>query len=215
MATPRSCRSLAAEDPANRLGIAIEVKGKQTFVRSIWKGIPTVPLAQIPLDVAATGDLLLTRVVLANMDYRRLLREHEMRALCGRGVPGSALLQEALGKPQPRFALVRSWFEIRFVVVCEETGIPLPDTNQYIEDIEVDAVWWDEMLVVQCDGVGNHGTPRQRERDAANDLRLRRLGFFVIRYRYQQLDDPWSIHADVTAQLDERRGWAARRRYAA
>jgi hypothetical protein len=215
VATPRRCRSLAAKDPANGLGIAIEVKQKQTFRRSMWNGIPTVPIAQIALDIAATGDLLITRVVLASMDYRRVLRAAELRGLCGRGVEGSVMLREALANPQPRFALVRSWFEIRFIVVCEETGIPLPDTNQYIEDIEVDAVWWEEMLVVMCDGEGNHGTRRQRGRDAAIDARLEALGFEVIRYRYAQLDDPWAIHADLTARLEERRGWAARRRRAA
>jgi hypothetical protein len=210
VATPRRCRSLSANDPANRLGIPIDIKGGQTFRRSMWNGIPTVPIAQIALDIAATGDLLLTRIVLANMDYRRLLNERVLRGLCGHGVPGSSVLTEALGSPQPRFALVRSWFEVRFIVVCEQTGIPLPDTNQYIEDIEVDAVWWDEMLVVQCDGKGNHGTDRQRDRDAVNDQRLRTLGFEVIRYRYTQLDHPWAIHRDVMRALHERRGWAAR-----
>jgi hypothetical protein len=215
VATPRCCRSLAADDPANRLGIAIEVKQRQTFRRSMWKGIPTVPIPQIALDVAATGDVLLCRIVLASMDYRRLLSERVVLGLCGRGVPGSAVLREALENPQPRFALVRSWFEIRFIVVCEETGIPLPDTNQYIEDIEVDAVWWDEMLVVMCDGEGNHGTRRQRAWDAAIDERLEALGFEVIRIRYRQLDDPWAIHREVMAKLHARRGWAARRRSAA
>jgi hypothetical protein len=149
------------------------------------------------------------------MDYRRLLREREVRSLCGPGVPGSGVLRQALENAQPRFARVRSWFEIRFIVIREETGIPLPDTNQYIEDIEVDAVWWDEMLVVMCDGEGNHGTDRQGAWDAAIDARLRALGFEVIRYRYWQLDDPWAIRRDVMAKLDERRGWAARRRRAA
>ena len=210
VATPRRCRSLTADDPTNGLGIAIEVKPCRRFERWMWKGIPTVPPAQIALDIAASGDLLLTRIVLANMDYRRLLNERVLRGLCGRGVQGSTVLTEALGNPQPRFALVRSWFEIRFIVVCEQTGIPLPDTNQYIEGIEVDAVWWDEMLVVQCDGEGNHGTDRQRDRDAINDHRLRSLGFEVIRYRYTQLEDPWAIHRDVMRALHERRGRAAR-----
>jgi hypothetical protein len=215
VATPRRCRSLSAADPTNRLGIAIEVRSNLHFERWMYHGIPTVPPSQIALDIAASGDVLLTRIVLSNLQYRRIFNERALRGLCGRGVAGSRVLREALGAPQPRFATVKSWFEIRFIVVCEETGIPLPETNEYIEDIEVDSVWWDEMLVVQLDGKRNHGMDRQLAVDAANDQRLRNLGFYVIRYRYHQLDDPWAIHADVTARLEERRGWAARRRSAA
>jgi hypothetical protein len=214
VASPRRCRSLPADHPTNGLGIAIVIRPGQTFERWIWNGIPTVPPAQIALDIAASGDLLLTRIVLANMDYRRILNERVLLALCGPGVKGSAVLKEALANPQPRFARVKSPFEIRFIVVCEVTGIPLPETNEYIAGLEVDAVWWDEMLVVQLDGEGNHGTDRQRARDAADDERLKALGFKVIRYRWAQLEDPWEIHRQIMRELTERRGWAARR-YAA
>jgi hypothetical protein len=214
VASPRRRRSLSADHRANGLGIAIVIRPGQTFERSIWNGIPTVPPAQIALDIAASGDLLLTRIVLANMDYRRILNERVLLALCGPGVKGSAVLKEALANPQPRFARVKSPFEIRFIVVCEITGIPLPDTNEYIAGIEVDAVWWDEMLVVQLDGEGNHGTDRQRARDAADDERLKALGFKVIRYRWARLEDPWEIHREIMRELTERRGWATRR-YAA
>src|SRR6266567_3034419 len=100
-----------------------------------------------------------------------------------------------------------SVIEVRLIVVCEVTGIPLPETNEHIEGIEVDAVWWHQMVVVQCDGEGNHNTWRQRRRDAANDLKLRGLRFHVIRYTLDLLDDPWAIHADLMPQLEERRGW--------
>lgn len=214
VASPRRCRSLPADDPANGLGVLIEVRQGQAFGREIWNGIPTVSPAQIALDVAATGDRLLTRIVLANMDYRRILNERLLLDSCGPGVKGSKVLRDALANPQPRFARMKSWFEIRFVVLCEDTGIPLPATNEYVAGIEVDAVWWDEMLVVQLDGERNHGTGRQRARDGVDDQRLDALGFKVIRYRWDRLSDPRAIHRQIMRELSERRGRAARR-YAA
>jgi hypothetical protein len=38
---------------------------------------------------------------------------------------------------------------------------------------------------------------------------LRGLGFLVIRYTYEQLEDPWAIHADLMPALIERAGRAA------
>jgi hypothetical protein len=142
----------------------------------------------------------------------RILDPSLLQQVCGRGAPGSTVLREALGRPQPLFARARSWFEIRLIQVCEQTGTPLPDAiNEKVGGFTVDALWREEMLIVECDGEDNHGTPRQRTRDAAKDLKLRGLRYLVIRYRYDQLDDPWAIHADLMAHLEERRGRASRR----
>jgi hypothetical protein len=142
------------------------------------------------------------------MDFMRILDPLALAHVCGRGTPGSAVLREALGRPQPLFARARSWFEIRLIQVCEQTGIPMPEIDQKVGGYLVDALWRDEMLIVECDGEGNHGTDRQIRRDATRDLRLRDLGFMVIRYTYDLLDDPWAIHADIMRNLEERRGRA-------
>ncbi len=102
--------------------------------------------------------------------------------MCGRGIPGSQIVRQALDRPQPRLARARSPFEVRLIAVCEQTGIPLPAINEKVEGITVDALWREEMVIVECDGEGNHGTWRQRKRDTGNDLVLRGLGFVVIRY---------------------------------
>ena len=206
--TPRRKRSLSADDPANRLGRSISVRSQRTFRRSDWKGIPTVPIPMIVLELARGGDVELVRFVLANMDFRRLLSEPALRAVTGPGIAGSAVLLDALGRPQPLFARTRSWFEVRLVVVCELTGMRVPDeTNVKVAGHRVDAVWWDEMIVVECDGEGNHGTFKQRRRDLGEDMKLRALGFLPIRYTTDKFDDPWAVHADLGAQLELRRGF--------
>jgi very-short-patch-repair endonuclease len=205
--TPRRKSSLPARDPANHVGKPVVVRSRRTFKRDFWNGIPTVPIPQIVLELARTEGLELVRFVLSNLDYLRLLDESALRKLTGPGVPGSAVLKAALGRPQPLLARTRSWFEVRLIFVCELTGMRLPDdTNVVIAGYRVDAVWWDEMVVVACDGEGNHGTFRQRRRDLGEDMALRGLGFLPIRYTTDKLDDPWAVDADLGSELRERRG---------
>jgi hypothetical protein len=210
VSTPRRCRSLPADHESNRLHRAIVVRDRRPAARRTYHRIPTIPVPNIALDVAATGDLHLVRFVLAQMDFMRILNDPTLKRLCGRGVPGSSILTEALGSPQPLFARARSKFEVRLIEVCEETEIPLPETNEKIGGVTPDAVWRDRMVVVQCDGERNHGTWRQRKKDAGEDMLLRGLGFLIVRYVYEQLDDPWAIHADLMPILTERAGRATR-----
>jgi Transcriptional regulator, AbiEi antitoxin len=210
VSTQRQRRSLRADHELNRLGKAIVVHNRRAVTRVPYHGIPTMPIPQIVLDLGATGDLELVRFVLAQMDFMRILNVPALERACGQGIAGTAVVREAIGSPQPLFARARSWFEVRLIQVCEQTGIPLPDeVNAKIGDITADAVWWDQMVVVECDGEGNHGTWRQRQRDAANDLTLRGLHFMVIRYTYEQLNDPQAIYDDLMPVLEERRGRAA------
>ena len=210
ISTPRRCRSLPALHPENRLGKAIDVRDRRPAARDPWNGVPTVPIPEIVLELAAGGDLELARFVLAQMDFLRILREPELLAVCGRGIPGSAVLGEAIDHPQPLFAKARSKFEVRLIHVCELTDTPLPEVNEKIGGVTPDAMWRDEMLVVECDGEANHGTWRQRKSDVKKEMILRGLGFQVVRYVYEQLDDPWAIHGDLMPILAERRGHAAR-----
>jgi hypothetical protein len=95
------------------------------------------------LELARTEDVDLVRFVRSNLDYLRLLNERALRKLTGSGVPGSTVLNEALGRPLPLLARTRSWFEVRLIRVCELTGMRLPDdTNVEIAGYLVDAVWW-------------------------------------------------------------------------
>jgi hypothetical protein len=206
VSTPRQCRSLAADHPENGLRKAIEIRERRPPDRELWKGIPTIPIPNIVLDLAATEELDLVRFALARMDFMRILRETELELVRGRGIPGSDVLGQALANPQPLFARVKSQFEVRLIQVCEQTGIPLPKVNEKVGGEEPDAVWLDQMVVVECDGERNHGTWRQRKRDMKKDMVLRRLGFLIIRYAYEQLDDPWAIHADLMPILTERAG---------
>lgn len=207
VATPRRCRSLAADHPGNHLGRAIEVRGQRDFKRWMYHGIPTVPIPQIVLDIAATGDLELVRFVLAQLDFMRRLDDLEpaLRAIAGPGIAGTAVLAEALRRPQPLFARCRSPGEIDLIRGFEVTGVPMPQLNVKIAGITVDAFWEDELVVVEVDGEQNHGTFRQRRLNVADEIMLRRHHCEVIRYTTDVVADPWAIHADLMPKLQERR----------
>lgn len=211
VATPRRCASLTAMADRNELGRAIAVRGRQRFGRLPYHRIPTVPIPIIVRDLAETGDLLLVRIVLSQLDFMRRLNRAELEVACGRGALGSAVVHEALQRPQALFARARSPLEIRLVVLCEETGIPLPDEiNAKLGGFTVDAPWRDQMVIVECDGEGNHATWDQRKRDLERDQALRLLGYVVIRYSSEQLNRPWAVYRDLAPLLRTRLGFATR-----
>lgn len=65
--------------------------------------------------------------------------------------------------------------------LCEVIGIPLPELNVIVAGVRVDALWREQRLVIELDGVGNHGTPAQIDRGRRNELRLRQAGLLVLR----------------------------------
>ncbi len=48
-----------------------------------------------------------------------------------------------------------------------------------------------ERLVMQFDGFGPHATREPRKKDLAEDARLQRVGYVVLRYGYDQVLYEW------------------------
>jgi very-short-patch-repair endonuclease len=72
---------------------------------------------------------------------------------------------------------------------CEAHGLPLPKLNVYRHGWLVDAVWDEQRLVVELDGVKGHRTKAQLESDHQRDLELRGRGWTVLRYTWRQLTE--------------------------
>lgn len=211
VSTPRRCRSLPR--CGSRRGV--RVHGRRSLDRVSHRRLPVTTVPQTMLDFASVNSLRRVRYALANADYRRLLDLEAMRSVASRGRPGSDTLRRALDRHMPQLAFTRSEFERRMLELCEHAGLPMPEVNAVVDGVEVDALWREQRVIVELDGQGNHGTAAQIARDHGRDLRLRALGFTVLRYAWEQLKRrPDLVAADLRRALglDHRSPSQARRR---
>jgi very-short-patch-repair endonuclease len=87
-----------------------------------------------------------------------------------------------------------SELERLFLRLCRRHDLPTPEVNVWIDVLEVDFLWRDRQLVVETDGYRYHRGRAAFEDDRNRDLRLRALGYEVIRLTYRQLvDEPEQI----------------------
>ena len=181
VATPRASRS--------RPGI--RVLARRPEVRIIGPdGLPVSPIPELLLELAAEGDFAAVRFALANLEFGRQLDIAAILAVCERGRPGSRLLREAIARRLPQLAHCRSPLEIAFLLLLEAHGLGLPaKVNVWLHGVFVDMYWPELALVVELDGEGNHGTPAQRRRDAANDATLAAHGIGVLRLNWDDVHE--------------------------
>jgi predicted transcriptional regulator of viral defense system len=196
-------RAIEATTPHRRRSRPdVRVRPRRDRTRIWHRGFPVTPVALALLDYAADAAHDRVRRVLAEAEYRRLLDVDAVRALVGRGRPGSAKLRTALTRHQPRLALTRSVFEERFLALCESAGLPLPECNATIDGLMVDMLWRAEGVIVELDGHDAHDSRAQIERDRRRELRLRAAGFVVLRYTWEQVTrEPKLVLGDLTAAL--------------
>lgn len=192
VSTPRQCRS--------QRGIKVHPRRHN---HRIWhKRLPTTTLPQTLLDLAAQAPLRTVRRALAKADYDGILNLPAIQAQLGPGRPGTTRLRQALRDHEPRLARTKSQNEILFLEICEAARLPLPETNVYMAGWEVDALWRDQRLAIEIDGIGNHRTPAQIRRDRRKDHALRSVGLTAIRYSDEQLvKDRREIVAELTRLL--------------
>ena len=196
--TPRRCQSQKG----------IRVYGRRTCERYLHKGLPTTSVEQALLDFAATAPIERVRYALANADYHKVLDVAALQVIAGTGRRGSTKLRNALARHEPKLARTRSPLERLFLPLLEKFGVPLPDdVNVMIAGVLVDAVWWNQKLVVELDGKDNHSSWGQIQRDRSNEMRLRGAGFDALRYGTLQLEEqPAGVAGDVIRRLS----WPAR-----
>jgi very-short-patch-repair endonuclease len=169
---------------------------------TLHRGLPITTVPQTLLDFAALAPEDRVRRALAEADYRRLVRLGDVRAVLGRGHPGSANLRRAMAIHQPELARTRSELEQSFLALCARHRIPSPRLNVMVAGLMVDALWPDQRVIVELDGARNHSSSAQIHRDRERDLRLRALGYLILRYSYHQVTRKASqVATDLTAAL--------------
>jgi very-short-patch-repair endonuclease len=100
----------------------------------------------------------------------------------------------------------RSELEHRFLGLCRRYRLPTPAVNMRIGGLTVDFCWVEQRLVVETDGYRYHRGRAAFEDDRARDLRLRALGYEVVRLSYRQVCDESAVVAPVLHAALERDG---------
>src|SRR5579884_759732 len=196
--TPRRCQ----QQPG------IRVYGRRECERVLHRGLPTTTVEQALLDYAATAPIERVRFALANADYHKVLDLAALQMIAGNGRRGSTKLRNALARHEPKLARTRSPLERLLLPLCEKFGVPLPDdVNVLVAGVLVDAVWWQQKLVVELDGRDNHSSWAQIQRDRSNEMRVRAAGFDVQRYGTVQLEEEAAL---VAGDVIRRLSWPAR-----
>jgi very-short-patch-repair endonuclease len=96
----------------------------------------------------------------------------------------------------------RTELEARFLALCRRHRLPRPEVNVRVGRFRVDFLWRDQRLIVEVDGWEAHRTRSAFEEDRARDVRLKLLGYTVVRFTWRQLtDDPGEVAATVRAFL--------------
>lgn len=101
----------------------------------------------------------------------------------------------------------RSELERLFLRLCRLHRVPVPEVNVRVGPFLVDFLWRDRRLVVETDGYRYHRGWHAFEDDRTRDLRLRILGYEVIRLSFRQVvDEPERVAAVLKGALSANAG---------
>jgi very-short-patch-repair endonuclease len=183
-------------DPGRTRRAGIRVHRSATLTpadTTTHRGIPiTTPLRTL-LDVAATLKRRSLEQALDRAERLIDFAELQQALTAHRTRPGSPSLQAVLSTYTVGSVVTRSEQEERFLRLCDDHGLPRPETNTRIEGMEVDFVWRDARLIVEVDGYKYHRLPTVFESDRERDVLLTLAGWRVLRFTWRQITgrDGW------------------------
>ena len=164
-------------------------------------GIPCTTVARTLLDLAAVTPRRSTERAIEQaevqgvLDYRATVAQLERN----RSTRGAKRLRAALAD-HAGDAPTESELEERFLALCRQAGLPLPERQVHINPddgepaLRVDFAWRAQRLVVETDGGKYHRTRAKFESDRRKDQRLALAGWRVLRITWRQLiDEPARI----------------------
>ena len=180
-------------DPGRRRRAGVKVHRSRTLeARDVvrHRGIPITTPARTIIDLARMLKGRPLEQLLDRAEHRNLVDFADLQ----RG-PIPTSLQAVLSR-YTATTPTRSELEERFLQLCDDHGIPRPQTNLIIEGHEVDFVWRDKRLIVEVDGYAYHRSPTAFEADRERDVTLALAG--------------WQVRRFTWTQITQRPGWVAR-----
>ena len=166
----------------------------------------TTPIATL-IDIAPSLTRDELEAAINEADKRNLTDPDQLRSalddVVGRR-PGAAQLRSTLDRRT--FTLTDSQLERRFLPLAREAGLPMPETQQWVNGFKVDFYWPDLGLVVETDGLTYHRTPAQQAADRVRDQTHTPAGLTPLRFtRAQVRFEPDHVRATLRAVARRRR----------
>jgi very-short-patch-repair endonuclease len=158
--------------------------------RALLEGIPVTGLARTLLDLAEVLRPERLSKALEQAEKLKAFDVFDVLAVCDRSRAhrGSKRLLTALGAHRPRLRVLRSDLERRFLALVEAADLPLPATNHFVGQYELDAYWPEARFAVELDTFETHGSRRAFELDRERDAVLLEEGIRTIRVTDLQLE---------------------------
>ena len=174
-------------------------------------GIPATTVARTIFDLAATEPRRRVERAIHEAEVQRTLDLDELEAIVSRSphTRGVRPIRSILAERDFGSVNTKEQLEERFIALLEEEGLPLPETNRWMQIgdvwIEADCVWPDQRLIAELDSWGVHGTRRRFETDRERDRALHVASWRPIRLTWRHVHHGRSaLVADLHGLLDPR-----------
>lgn len=166
------------------------------------RGLAVTSPAPTLVDYAARVPPSQLRRAIAAADRLGMLDPRALRESMQRGRAGSSAVRSALASYLPELASTLSELEDRFLELVARAGLPIPEVNTTVGGMMVDALFTEHRLVIELDGHRFHAHAAASEEDRDRELRLRALGYRVVRYTWKQITStPAVVVADLRREL--------------
>ncbi len=176
---------------------------QETTVRH---GIPVTTPATTIVDLAPGLTRHELETAINEADKLDLIDPEALRAAAGEmgRRRGASTVRRVLD--HRTFTLTDSETERRFLPIARKAGLPLPLTQQYVNDFKVDFYWPDLGLIVETDGLRYHRTPAEQARDRLRDQTHTAAGLTCLRFtRAQVRFEPAHVGAVLSSVAARRR----------
>ena len=170
--------------------------------RVIRSGLPVTTLPRTLIDLASVLDPDRLRNAYEEADRLHRLSLSELIGQCDRspGRRGVGHLRRwtlAAAAPTPG----KTELERLVIKVCDEHGLPRPETNVTVEGYEADALWPRSKVIVEADSFEFHRSCAAFERDRVRDIQHRLAGYTVVRLTHRRLTEEPEQVAEELRQL--------------
>jgi very-short-patch-repair endonuclease len=171
---------------------------------TIVDGIPVTSLARTYLDLAELMSHARLIDALEDGQRQNKLDVSAIDAVIARnpGRHGIEPLTAAIAELGDEPPLLQSAAEQAFRALARNYHLRQPQFNVYVEGELVDAVWWEQRLVVEVDGWNFHRSKRSFANDRRRDRKLVKARLRVARYTGDEvMREPDAVAAELSELL--------------